>query len=113
MRLQDGSLERPHQHDWYVSATFRCARLDEQMGVVIDFVAAKQALEAVTAELENRDLNAHAAFADKSSSAEHVAEYVAARLTAVLGRNMDHAQLYRVTVTEAPGCEAGFYPRGG
>ena len=112
MRRADGSFEQPHQHDWRLSATFRSDRLDEPMGVVIDFVKAKRALEAVAADLENKDLNAHAAFANKSCAAEHVAKYIAGRLLARLGDGTDGAELYRVGVTESPGCEAAYYPHG-
>jgi len=112
VRLGDGSFERPHQHDWRATATFRSSRLDEPAGVVIDFVKARRALEAVAAELDSSDLNAHAAFADKGSAAERVAEYIAARLTESLGDSRNGVKLYRVAVTEAPGCEAAFYPYG-
>ncbi|MHC4981641.1 MAG: 6-carboxytetrahydropterin synthase [Planctomycetota bacterium] len=110
--LETGGVEDPHEHDWRVSATFRSARLAEPMGVVIDFTKVQTALAAVASELENADLNAHAAFAGKSSAAERLAEYIAGRLAELLEVGKDSAELYRVAVTEAPGCEAAFYPRG-
>ena len=112
VRLEDGGLEPPHDHEWRVSATFRANSLDEPMGAVIDFAKAKAALEAAAGELERIDLNAHAAFADKSSTAERVAEYIACRLAESFAESGEGAALYSVTVTEAPGCLAAFYPQG-
>ena len=111
-RLECGDFEEPHEHDWRVAATFRSDRLAEPMGVVIDFVKVKRALEAATADLANADLNAHAAFADKGAAAERIAELIAERLARRLGPEANGAELYRLGVTEAPGCEAAYYPHG-
>jgi 6-pyruvoyl-tetrahydropterin synthase len=103
----DGRLENPHEHDWRVTAVFRGDRLDPGTGVLIDFVAARKALEALEAELEGADLNAHAAFRAAPPSAERVAEFLARQLTERLG---GAARLYRLEVTEAPLCRAAFLP---
>lgn len=107
--LPDGSYESPHGHQWQVTAVFRSSRLDETMGVVIDFLEAEASLRAVTDELEGANLNALPAFSDGRASAERLAEYVANRLADRLGGDR---RLYRLAVTEAPGCEAAFYPQG-
>jgi 6-pyruvoyl-tetrahydropterin synthase len=109
VRLPDGSCEPPHEHDWQVTATFRANRLDETMGVVVDFLEVESSLQAVMAQLEGKDLNSLAAFSDGRPSAERVAEYVAKALAFRLGG--DH-RLYRLAVTEAPGCGAAYYPNG-
>ena len=68
----------------------------------------KEALMVEPTETESkRDLDA---FADTAASAERVAEYLAGQLQKALGET---ARLYRVSVTEAPGCTAAFYPQAG
>lgn len=105
--LPDGTPETPHEHLWCVSATFRSEELDESMGVVIDFVAVRGVLEAIAQELEGADLDQLEAFRAAPPSAERVARYVAQLLT----QRLDGGRLlYRVAVTEAPNCEAAYYP---
>lgn len=108
--MPDGRFEQPHEHLWHVTVTFRAEALDATTGVVIDFVKVQAALESIGGELEGADLNALAPFADGGSSAERLAEFLAGRLLA----RIDAGQiLYRVGVTEAPGCSAAFYPDRG
>ena len=107
IRLPDGSWETMHAHTWRATATFRSRRLDEATGVVVDFLEVERALKAAAAQLSGRELNATDAFLGRSPSAERVAEHLAGLLTADLGAA---AGLYRVEVTEAPGCAAAFYP---
>jgi len=107
LRLPGGGLERQHEHLWGVTATFRRRRLDKTTGVVVDFLRVRDALEATTAELEGAELNALEAFAEKGCSAERLAEFLARKLISHLG---GEAGLYRLEVTEAPGCSAAFYP---
>ncbi len=110
LNLGDGKLERSHEHDWCVTATFRSADLLEPMAVVIDFELVFAALRKIADQLEGTDLNEIDFFAGGLSSAEMVAKYLAGRLKAELGSAGD--SLYCVTVTEATGCRAGFYPGG-
>ena len=46
--------------------------------------------------------------ADGRCTAERVAEYLAGRLRDLLGGR----DAYRLSVTEAPGCSAAYYPQG-
>jgi 6-pyruvoyl-tetrahydropterin synthase len=109
VRLPDGSLEPPHEHGWNVTATFRSEKLDPVMGVVIDFLAVQEALAAITSELEGKDLNALLADSSASgASAERVAEFLARALMRRLGGG---TSLYRLAVSEAPGCWAAWYPQ--
>jgi len=105
--LPAGGPEEPHEHLWKVTATFRNDRLSGQMAVVIDFVAARAAIEKIAGELDGCDLNSMAAFAHGKPSAERVAEYLAERLLEVMS---EADKLYRVSVTEAAGCSAAYYP---
>ena len=107
IRMPDGSFEEPHEHPWRVTASFRSDKLDGTMGVVIDFVRVREALEAVTGPLAGRDLRELPALAEQGAPAELVARLVAEQLIERLGPG---AGLYRVAVTEAPACEAAYYP---
>lgn len=109
LRLPGGQLEQQHEHAWRVTATFRSDRLDEPMGIVIDFTEVQLAMEDIAGQMEGADLNTLATFKDTSPSAERVAEFLAERLGERLGRPQ---LLYSLAVTEAPGCTAAFYPCG-
>ncbi len=99
--LPDGTMEPAHEHDWQVVAVFRAPGLNDD-GFVVDFLAVREALAAVTGELAGADLNqalgAHA-------SAERLAEHLAAGLAAAMQR-----ELHCLRVREGPGCWAAFYP---
>lgn len=107
VRLPNGSWEVPHSHLWRVTATFRAEDVDQVMGVVIDFLDVQRALEKIDERLQGEDLNKLPAFEGTSPSAERVAEHIAAQLGARLGPDCG---LYRLKITEAPGCSAAFYP---
>jgi len=109
VRLPDGSLEESHEHPWRATATFRSERLDPVMGVVIDFLTVQEAMRAVAAELEGRDLNSMAQFGPGGASAERVAAFLAEALARRLGGG---CRLYRLALSEAPGCTAAYYPGG-
>jgi 6-pyruvoyl-tetrahydropterin synthase len=108
VRMPDKTWEASHSHVWKVGAAFRADRLDATMYVVIDFVVVQRALQEIASILEGADLNELPAFASTGASAERVADYIAEKLTEHLGRD---AGLYRVAVTEAPGCIAAYYPQ--
>ena len=79
------------------------------MGVVIDFVAAERALRKLGESIDGADLNELDAFADGRPSAERVAQWIAESIADMLACGR---RLYRVAVTEAPGCSAAYYPHG-
>jgi len=103
VRMPDGNMEQPHQHDWQVTAAFRADRLDAN-GFVIDFLRAREALDEVASELAGADLN-DITNCPAGASAERVAEYIARSLHCKVGR-----EPYCVSVGESPGCAAAFYP---
>jgi 6-pyruvoyl-tetrahydropterin synthase len=78
----------------------------EPAAVVIDFLEVQRALGAVARELQGTSLNALPFFADGRCSAERLAEYLCGELARRLGGHRP----WRVSVTEAPGCLAAFYP---
>lgn len=107
LRLAGGGCEPTHDHEWSVTATFRNSRLDETMGVVVDFVATAAALNEILSQLDGGDLNSLEAFADGRPSAERVAEFIAKLL---MSRLAGGELLHRLAVTEAAGCVAAYYP---
>ena len=108
IRLGDGSPEPVHDHVWRATAAFRADRLDATMGVVLDFVQVERALGRLAGELQGSNLNSLPPMADGRCTAERVAEYLAGRLRDLLGGR----DAYRLSVTEAPGCSAAYYPQG-
>ena len=73
----------------------------------VDVVKVKQALGALADRFQGTELNELEAFADGRPSAERVVEFVARQPQEWLPGN---GQPYPLTVTEAPGCSASFYP---
>jgi len=106
VRLGDGTLEPPHEHDWLVRACFSRSELDE-VGMVVDFSKARSALQSVLARLDHADLNSHEGLAGKNPTAEVVARYIFDRM-AEPGLSVPR----RIEVTEAPGCVAAYGPAG-
>jgi 6-pyruvoyl-tetrahydropterin synthase len=105
--LGGGDMEESHEHNWETTATFRSGELKGDMGVVIDFVAVSDALEQILARFDGKNLNSLDEFSDVTTSAENVA----ARIAEVLdGKLTTEKALYRLSVTEAPGCLAAYYP---
>lgn len=102
LRLADGTHEPLHGHDWKVRAFFRRQTLDD-LGLVVDFHEAQARLGDVLAELHQKDLNTAAGFTTCNPTAEVVARTILERLRA---RGLP--TLFRVEVTEAPGCVAVF-----
>ena len=103
----DGRMEKSHVHTWETTATFRSRSIDNEMGVVIDFLAVKTAMDAIASRLGGENLNDLDAFSAVTTSAENVAAHIAGELRRELP---DQNLLYRLSVTEAPGCEAAYYP---
>jgi 6-pyruvoyltetrahydropterin/6-carboxytetrahydropterin synthase len=102
VRLHDGTLETPHDHDWKVRAQFARRELDE-MGMVFDFSTAQDALNAILTRLHGTDLNTNAHLDGLNPTAEVVAKYI---FECLAGRGLN--SVFRVEVTEAPGCVAAF-----
>jgi len=106
LRLDDGTVEPMHGHDWAVRAWFAAAGLDSS-GMVIDFHQAQAVLRGVMEQLHHTDLNTNPALAGINPTAEAVARFL---LEQIRARGL--AQIRRVEVTEAPGCTAAFEANG-
>ncbi|MCC6907620.1 MAG: 6-carboxytetrahydropterin synthase [Phycisphaerales bacterium] len=99
-----GAAEPLHGHDWRVTVIVAGDRLDAD-GLLCDFHALEEVIDAVIAPFQNANLNDAEAFRGRNASAERVAQHIAERLRPGLPAGV---RLDRVSVTEAPGCEATF-----
>jgi 6-pyruvoyl-tetrahydropterin synthase len=89
-----GPAQRLHGATFVVDATFRRATLDAD-GIVIDIGVATEALRAVLAELNYRNLDDEADFAGINTTTEELARVIADRLADRLG----NAELDGLVVT--------------
>ncbi|CAG0981108.1 6-pyruvoyltetrahydropterin/6-carboxytetrahydropterin synthase [Anaerolineae bacterium] len=103
-----GVREPMHGHTFRVRACVCSAELDTD-GFVCDFHLVQESLGGILADLSNCNLQEHAAFGERSPTAEHIARHIhdalAQRLQGKLG---GVAWVSSVSVTEAPGCEATY-----
>ncbi len=104
LRLYDGMMEQPHAHDWRVYVHVVSGHLDS-IEVVMDFHALERIVDSVLAPLHKTSLNEHPAFKNLNPSAERVAEVIFKQIAPQLPAGV---LLSRLTVTEAPGCQASY-----
>jgi 6-pyruvoyltetrahydropterin/6-carboxytetrahydropterin synthase len=100
--IMAGRRETTHGHNWRVRVVVEGPRLDDD-GLLCDFHLLERRLDAILAPWDGRDLNATPPFDRVNPSAEHVALEIARAMAAELPPGVI---LHRVSVTEAPGCEA-------
>src|ERR671932_654105 len=74
-----GPAQRLHGATFVVDATFRRATLDDD-GIVVDIGLATEALHALLAELNYRNLDDEPAFAGTNTTTEVLAKHIADRL---------------------------------
>jgi 6-pyruvoyl-tetrahydropterin synthase len=79
-----GPAQRLHGATFVVDASFRRAQLDTD-GIVVDIGRATEALRALLAELNYRNLDDEAEFAGTNTTTEALAKVVADRLAGALG----------------------------
>lgn len=106
LRNYPGKCENVHGHNWTVEAFVRCEGLDD-IGVTIDFREIKDALTAILAELDHKDLNQIAPFDEENPSSENIARYVYGKLSEVL--NSQDIRVSRVSVYETPDACASYW----
>ncbi|MCJ7675010.1 MAG: 6-carboxytetrahydropterin synthase [Sedimentisphaerales bacterium] len=100
----DGSKERPHRHQWSVTAHVSSETLDNR-GVVMDFQQLKATLDNIVAELDKTTLSKIDYFQRNKPSAENVAKYIYEKLEPELPKGL---RLRSIKVVEKPGCSARF-----
>jgi 6-pyruvoyl-tetrahydropterin synthase len=107
-----GPAQRLHGATYVIDATFRRAELDAD-GVVVDIGRASDALRAVLADLDYRNLDAEPAFADLNTTTEQLARVIADRLVeriraGDLGESAQALDALAVTLHESHVAWAGY-----
>ena len=114
IRLPDGSLEPPHNHNWPVEITLGCTHLDA-IDTVTDFHPLEALVDALLAPWCNKLLNHCPPFADPQGhlvinpTAERIAQAIGEALILKLPEP-DRLHLISVTLGEAPGCKTTWRP---
>ena len=101
-----GVREPLHGHNWRVTAVVAGPVLDAD-GLLCDFHEVEAHLDAAIDRYRDRTLNDVAPFDQVNPTAEHLARHLAEALADGLGEGV---QVRRLSVTEAPGCEATYIP---
>ena len=81
LRGYQGDCERLHGHNYRVEVVVATLELDD-MGIVMDFRDLKLSLKDVLKEMDHQYLNDLPIFTEVNPSAEHIAEYIYARMKA-------------------------------
>jgi 6-pyruvoyl-tetrahydropterin synthase len=107
-----GPAQRLHGATYVVEATFRRTELDAD-GVVVDIGRAAEALRAVLAELDYRNLDDEPSLAGENSTTEALARLIANRLAerteaGVLGDGGRELRSLVVTLHESPVASASY-----
>ncbi len=97
LRDYPGDCRRLHGHNWKVEVEVSARQLDE-LGMVVDFKAIKQATRKVTDELDHRYLNEVPPFDRLNPTAENMAAHIYRRLAEEL--NAPGVQVHAVTLWE-------------
>jgi 6-pyruvoyltetrahydropterin/6-carboxytetrahydropterin synthase len=100
-----GAEEPVHGHSWRVVVRLEASALDDE-GMAFDFVAVRDALAALTARLDHRDVNTVPPFDRESPTTERLARWFHDGLRAAL----PEAPLAGVTLFEGPDCSATYLP---
>jgi len=101
-----GQPEPLHGHSYRVEVVFEAATLDPD-DLAVDFVAAREAVVRLAAELDYRNINDHPAFAGRNTSAENIARHFAERLK---GAAPGISRVAEVVVWEGPQNRASYRP---
>jgi 6-pyruvoyltetrahydropterin/6-carboxytetrahydropterin synthase len=103
----EGGPEPLHGHSYLVEAVLEAEKL-QRYDVAVDFVPAKNALEAIAKELDYAYVNDHPAFRGRNTSAENLAVFFAERLES--SGALGWARVAEVTVWEGPQNRATWRP---
>ena len=102
-----GQPEPLHGHSYRVEVVIEAAALDAD-DLAVDFVAARDLVGGIAAELDYRNLNDHPAFAKRNTSAENLARHFAE--TVERSAKLSPARVAEVTVWEGPQNRATYRP---
>ena len=102
----DGEMEDLHSHDWQVRVALAGSQLDSEH-LLVDFHAVERSLEASVRPFSGGTMNGTPPFDRMLPTAERVAEFVGLQVC----RGLPTGTVLRwVSVEEAPGCIARWYP---
>ena len=102
----NGVMEELHGHDWHVRVGIRGRRLDSE-DLLVDFHEVETALRDCVEPFSGRTMNGIPPFDEIMPTAERIAELVGLKILPVLASGVTLAW---VSVEEAPGCIARWYP---
>lgn len=107
LRLPGGALEPMHGHNFKVAATVESKTLDA-LETVIDFHIVQESLRKIVEPLSNQHINTIDPFNGRfNPSAERIAQHIGESLARSIPAP---AHVARVSVTEAAGCRALWFP---
>lgn len=102
-----GQREPLHGHSYRVEVTLESAGLDPD-DLAVDFLAARDLVKRIAAELDYRNVNDHPAFAGRNTSAENIARHFAERIASAGA--VAPARVAEVVVWEGPENRAVYRP---
>ena len=102
-----GQPEPLHGHSYRVEVVLESDGLDRD-DLAVDFLAAKDLVRRIAAELDYRNVNDHPAFAGRNTSAENIARHFADRIES--SGLLVPARIAEVVVWEGPDNRASWRP---
>ncbi|MER3427187.1 MAG: 6-carboxytetrahydropterin synthase QueD [Pyrinomonas sp.] len=99
LRGYKGKCENLHGHNYKIEIYARGRELDE-IGLLVDFGALKEAADEVVQYLDHRNINELPPFDRLNPSAENLARYILERIAARI--NDERVQVYKVRCFETP-----------
>ncbi len=102
-----GQPEPLHGHSYRVEVVLESGELDRDE-LAADFIAAKELVRGIAAELDYRNVNDHPAFAGGNTSAENIARHFAERVES--SGLLLPARVAEVVVWEGPENRASYVP---
>ncbi len=106
LRMQDDTLEDPHDHDWHVEVYLEGRRLDGT-DMLADFTVLQQKLSRIIGTFQDTRLNDLSPFSDRNPSAELVAAEICRRFEPQAPAGV---RVTKVRVWETDRCAAAFIP---
>jgi 6-pyruvoyltetrahydropterin/6-carboxytetrahydropterin synthase len=101
-----GDCARVHGHNWQIEVYVRCRDLD-RLGMAIDFMEIKKAVQNVLRSLDHFNLNELAPFREVNPTSENIAKFLYKELSGKL--NFAGVTISKVKVAETPEAGAAYW----
>lgn len=101
VKMPDGTIEKPHWHDWKLASSFSRESLDE-LGFAIEFGHCQDIINSAIETLNNKNINELEIFTQNYPTTELIAKFIFEQIATRLlgtGITLDHIEL-----TEQPNC---------